>query len=135
MMERKRILIVSDTHNCHLDWYGVPTDERMKRMVRDINAEYRKDPFEMILFLGDYSLDHWKWNIKGSWLAQGRSYTAEFIEKYLRDLPPVPYYMIAGNHEQYGNEKWREITGCDRSLHVLLDDYLFILWDSYGADL
>ena len=134
-MERKRILLISDTHHCHIDWYGVSSDERMKRLVRDIKSEYEKEPFEMILFLGDYSLDHWKWNIKGSWLESGKSYTAELIEKYFSDLPPVPYYMIAGNHEQYGEDKWKEITGCSRSFHVVVGDYLIVLWDSYGADL
>ena len=134
-MKKKRVLLVSDTHNCHIDLYGVSTKERMDRLMRHIQEEYQKDPFEMILFLGDYSLDHWRWQIQGSWLKEGRSYTDEWIKAYFDQLPPVPYYMIAGNHEQYGEEKWREITGCSRSLHVVMDDYLFILLDGYGANL
>ena len=67
-MKKKRVLLVSDTHNCHIDWYGVSTKERMDRLMRHIQEEYQKDPFEMILFLGDYSLDHWRWQIQGSWL-------------------------------------------------------------------
>ena len=43
--------------------------------------------------------------------------------------------MIAGNHEQYGDAKWREITGFPRSFTVECGNYVFILWDSYGADL
>ena len=134
-MDKKRILIISDPHYCHFDWYGVPSEERMERLVRHVNEEYEKQPFEMMLMLGDYSLDHWKWQIKGSWLAEGKSYTDLFVKNYVSRLPKVPCYMIAGNHEQYGNEKWKELTGCDRQLYVTLDDFLFIMIDGYGADL
>ncbi|MBQ8849597.1 MAG: metallophosphoesterase [Clostridia bacterium] len=134
-MAEKRILIVTDTHYCHFDWYGVSADERMERLIRDINAEYERDPFEMILFLGDYSLDHWKWQIQGSWLKEGKSYTDLFVKNYLDGALPTPYYMIAGNHEQYGHEKWKEITGCERQFYVTMDDYLFLMLDSYGANL
>ena len=135
MNYRKRILLVTDFHNCHFDWYGVETDTRMKKMVKDINEEYEKDPFEMILFLGDYSLDHWQWQIKGSYLAQGRSYTKEFMENYKAGLPNVPMFWLAGNHEQYGDELWKEITGNSRQGHFVIEDYLFIMWDSYGGEL
>ena len=32
-MRRTRILIASDIHWCHIEWYGVPTEERMERFV------------------------------------------------------------------------------------------------------
>ncbi|CDE06161.1 metallophosphoesterase [Anaerotruncus sp. CAG:390] len=134
MKKEKRIIIASDAHFCHIDWYGVPTRERIERMARDLNAEYERDPYEFILFLGDYSLDHWKWLIKGSYLARGICNTTDFINTCCCDLP-TPYYMIAGNHEQYGDAKWREITGFPRSFTVECGNYVFILWDSYGADL
>lgn len=133
-MERKRVLIVTDVHYCHENYGGMDPGKKMEMLVEQINNEYAKDPFEFILFLGDYSLDHWAWNVKGSWLVSGKSYTAEMKERYFGGLP-APYYMLAGNHEQYGNEKWREITGCDRSMTVELDGALFILWDSFGGDL
>ena len=69
---------------------------------------------DAILFLGDYSLDHWAWNVKGSWLTEGKSYTKQFVETYLKELP-APHFMLAGNHEQYGEELWKSITGFSRS--------------------
>ena len=132
-MEKKRILLVSDVHICFKDFYGVPTAERMERLVRHIWEEHEKDPFAMILFLGDYSLDFWPYQVKGSWLEQGRSDTAEFVRTYCPKLPSIPRYMIAGNHELYGEELWREITGCGRNLHVVFEDYLFVLWDSFAG--
>lgn len=130
----KRVLIATDIHYCHFVHGGIPRDVRMKRLIDQINEEYEREPFECILMLGDYSLDHWAWQIKGSWLMEGKSNATEFVNKYCQDLP-APCYMLAGNHEQYGEEKWREITGGAREHTVVVGDTLFILWDSYGADL
>ena len=130
----KRVLLISDVHYCQDEYGGIPRGEKAQRLIDQINAEYEKSPFEFIPFLGDYSLDHWAWNTKGTWLMHGKSYTGELIENYLSSLS-VPYYMIAGNHEQYGEENWKKITGFSRNFEVELGDYLFILWDSFGEEL
>lgn len=136
-MSRKRFLIASDIHLCHVDWYGVPTAERMERFVRHVKEEYAKDPFEALLFLGDYSLDHWKWDIQGCYLTEGRSRTKEFVDGYVSSLLElgVPIGFIAGNHEQYGDKLWNELTGYDRKDFIICGDILFILLDTFGADL
>jgi len=136
-MSKKRYLIASDIHWCHIDWYGVPTEERMARFVRHVKEEYEKEPFEALLLLGDYSLDHWKWNIKGSWLAEGKSYTKVFTDRVVAPLKElgIPLAMIAGNHEQYGEVLWHAITGYARRDYVVCDDVLFILPDTFGTEL
>ena len=136
-MSGHRFLIASDIHLCHLDWYGVPTEERMVRFVHHVQEEYAKDPFEAILLLGDYSLDHWKWNIKGCWLTEGKSNTRTFAQSYVAQLEKlgVPIVMIAGNHEQYGEALWTELTGYRRRDHLVCGDILFILPDTFGVDL
>ena len=131
-MEKKRILLISDTHICFKDFYGVSTKERMERLVRHVWAEHQNDPFEMILFLGDYSLDFWPYQVKGSWLEEGRSDTKTFVDEYCSKLPPVPKYMLAGNHELYGEKLWSELTGNGRAMDIVMDDWLFVLWDAYG---
>ena len=131
---RKRIIIASDIHYCQRNWYNVDSDARMEQFIDALQAEYERDPYEMILLLGDYSLDHWKWQEKGTYLTIGRSYTQECVEKYCKRFP-VPYYMIAGNHEQYGEEKWREITGFSRQFSVESDGYLFVMLDTFAGDL
>ena len=131
---RKRIIIASDIHYCQRDWYGWDKDERMEHFLASLEAEYQRDPYDMILMLGDYSLDHWKWQEKGTYLTIGRSYTKEFVEKYCSRLK-VPYYMIPGNHEQYGEEKWREITGFSRQFSVEYGEYLFVMLDTYAGNL
>lgn len=137
-MSRKRILIASDIHWCHLEWYGVSTEERMERFVQHVEEEHRKDPFAAILLLGDYSLDHWAWNIKGCYRNNGTSFTKVLTENVVSRLQKLglPIRMIAGNHEQYGNELWREITGgFSRVDSLVLDEYLFLLPDTFGANL
>lgn len=137
-MERTRVLLASDLHWCHLEWYGMPNRERLDRFAHNMEEEYRKDPFAALLLLGDYSLDHWQWNTQGSYLKEGISNTANFARTYTKRLSAngVELRMIAGNHEQYGYEKWREITGgFERKDHLLIGDYLFILLDTYGAHL
>lgn len=134
MSKNKRILLVSDVHNCHIDWYGVSNAERMERLVKHLQEEYARTPYEMILFLGDYSLDFWEWDELGCYVDHQESRTREFVEKYASRLP-APWTMIAGNHEQYGEAKWHEITGCSRQNAVTVGDWLFILTDSFGKDL
>ena len=131
---KKRILLISDVHYCHCGWYGVSSDERMESLLAHLREEYERDPYEMILFLGDYALDFWEWEIKGCYINEGRSYVREFVNKYCGRLPS-PYMMIAGNHEQYGYEKWKEITGFSRRGSWTTDGWLFILLDSFGANL
>jgi predicted phosphodiesterase len=128
----KRVLLVTDVHYCGPEYGGISRDEKAERLIAQINEEYKKDPFECILFLGDYSLDHWEWQIKGSWLVENRSFTKELQDKYFSKLP-TPYYMIAGNHEQYGEENWKALTGFSREFEVTVGDYLFILWESFGG--
>ena len=44
-----RILMLSDVHLCHLNWFGMTSEQRLDKMVRDLNDEYRNDPYDMIL--------------------------------------------------------------------------------------
>ena len=130
-----RIMITSDLHYCEPVWYEVTSEDRMGRLIRDLGAEYEKEPFDMLLMLGDYSLDFWVCPPFGSVLNRGTSYTEKFMKDVYPHLPPCPKYMIAGNHEQYGNENWKLITGHERRVTVPYGDYLFIILDNFGGDL
>lgn len=133
-MEKQRILLLSDLHYCQDEYGGISRNEKAERIIRLINEEHQKDPFAMILFLGDYSLDHWAWHTLGTWLTEQKSYTKLFFDQYLQNLP-APFYMLPGNHEQYDEAQWQQITGFRRSAEYVIGDYLFILWDSFGANL
>ena len=130
-----RIMLTSDLHYCEPVWYEVTSEDRMGRMIRDLSAEYEKEPFDLMLMLGDYSLDFWVFQPYGSVLARGTSWTEKFMQDVYPHLPPCPKYMIAGNHEQYGNENWKRITGHERRTTVSYGDYLFIILDNFSGNL
>ena len=132
-----RVLVTSDMHYTHLaTWYGVSAEDRLQAWVDAILYEHSLRPFDLIVIAGDTSLDHWKWNGGGSYLKDGVTTTKEFMEKYVSQLPQdVPLFVMAGNHEQFGNEKWKEITGNDRQGSVVLGNDLYLFVDSFAAEL
>lgn len=129
-----RILLTSDIHYCDMRWHGLDTKTIMTRMIDALQAEYNKEPYDLLLMLGDYSLDHWGWRPYGCYINSGVSYTEKFVKEIVPHLP-CPSYMIPGNHEQYGNEKWKALTGFERRTAIPYHDSLFILLDNYDADL
>ena len=133
--ENNRILLVTDIHNCHVEWYDTKNEDRMELLCKTLQESHEKQPYDAILCLGDYSLDFWVWDICGSYLWDPPvSRTKEFVEKY-RCRFPAPSFMIPGNHEQYGNDTWKEITGTPREFAVVYGDYVFAMCDTFAGDL
>ena len=128
---------MSDIHYRCNDYYGRDMEEIAETLTSDLKSEYQKAPYDALLLLGDYSLDHWAWEGGGSFLNQGISNAKIFAEKYLPRLAPsgVEVRMIAGNHEQFGEENWQRLTGHSRNSHIVVDNILFILTDTFGGDL
>ena len=136
---RKRIILSSDIHNCHQDYYDYGTANRMNLFVDSLIEENEKEPIDAIILLGDYSLDFWAWNIKGCYINEGKSRAADFSNEYLSRLksalPDVKFAMTAGNHEQYGEELWNKLTGFSRNDIVILDGYLILILDTFAGNL
>ncbi|MBQ3927775.1 MAG: discoidin domain-containing protein [Clostridia bacterium] len=133
--QRTNILMVTDVHLCHLDWYGMSSPDRMEKMIEDLN-EYRENyGYKAILFLGDYSLDFWETGILGSWRHKEISNTANFLNDYADNLDCKDWYIIPGNHEQYGYELWKDITGFDRQYYLKIGGYLIFMLDNFHGDL
>ena len=129
------VLMMSDVHLCHMSWNGHTSEYRMDKMVKDLNAFNKEDPYSNILFMGDYSLDFWQHGEGGSYVNEGISNTKRLKDEYLSRLDCQNYVMIPGNHEQYSNQKWKEITGNDRQTSLVIGGWLFILLDNFNADL
>lgn len=130
----KQVIICSDLHLCHHGWYGVEGEARLEEFLAAIKKIHQKTPIDQIFMLGDYSLDFWAWQIKGCYLNEGKSYTADFIKKFASRLP-APYLMLAGNHEQYGEEKWQELCGNSRQWAKKIGGWLFIGCDNFAGNL
>ena len=132
-----RVLLASDIHCTHLlEWYGVSCRDRMQMWVDAVLYEHEQKPFDLIIIMGDVSLDFWLYNGGGSYLKEGISTTETFVKEYVSQLPgDLPIFIMAGNHEQYGNEKWKELTGNERRGSYMLGDNLFIMSDTFGGEL
>ena len=133
--KRYHVLITSDMHYTSIYSYAVDKDTRLQLWVDGILAEHKRDPFDLIIILGDMSLDYWGWNGGGSWQRNPRvSETKLFMDKYFSQLPKdVPTLILPGNHELYTNEAWNELTGNNRSETFVLGNNLFIIPDSYAG--
>lgn len=130
-----RILLITDIHNCHIDWQDTRCEDRMNFLCECLKGEYEKHPYDCILALGDYSLDHWKWQEGGSFLWNPPvCRTKEFMEKYASQFPAKAYF-IAGNHEQYGDKTWQELTGNPREFCIVYGEYVFAMLDTFAGDL
>ncbi len=133
--EAKRLILVTDIHHCHGKWYGVESGERMELLCKTLQEEHARKPYDTILSLGDYSLDFWAWEEGGSYLWDPPvSRTEEFVKTYVPEMP-TDFYMIPGNHEQYGHEDWERITGMPREYAVLYGEYVFVMLDTFAGDL
>ena len=132
-----RVLLTSDMHYTYLQtWYGVTAEARLQAWVDAILYEHSLRPFDLIVIGGDTSLDHWEHNGGGSYLKDGVTTTKAFMEKYVSQLPAdVPVFVLAGNHEQFGNAKWREITGNDRQGSMVIGKDLYLFVDSFANEL
>ncbi len=134
-VKHHRILLLTDIHNCHKQWYDIKTQDRMELLCQKVKEVYETRPYDAILCLGDYSLDFWGWETGGCYLGNPPvSRTQEFIEKY-RSRFPVPSFMIPGNHEQYGNETWEKLAGTPREFAVVCEDYVFAMCDTFSGNL
>lgn len=136
MKTKYRVLITSDMHYTDLHPYSkIDKDIRMQLWADGISAEHEADPIDLIILLGDMSLDYWGWNGGGAWQRDQRvCETQLFMEKYFSQLPKnIPTVVVPGNHELYTNEKWKELTGFNRSETFVLGNNLFIIPDSYAG--
>ena len=132
-----RVLLTSDIHCTHLlEWYGVPYRDRMQHWVDSVIAEHEETPIDLLVIMGDVSLDHWQHSGGGSWINEGHSSADEFYMDFVMQLPhDIPVVMIAGNHEQYSYEQWEEIVGHERQEYYVLGENLFLMVDTFRGEL
>ena len=127
---KTRILLASDTHWCHLAWYGMENRARLDKFAADIEAEAENSPVDALLFLGDYSLDHWKWGIKGCYLNEGirNPQTAQLDGIYILHgrnaaLTGFVFYTSKdGQNWDEGTDLGHERGSCYYSNNIVLQD-------------
>lgn len=105
----------------------------MQLWVDSILAEHQRQPIDLIIVNGDVSLDFW--SDGGSYIENQIKETEIFIKGYVSQLPKdVPVVVLPGNHEQYDDVTWLNMTGNARNRVYELGNNLFIMLDLYRVD-
>lgn len=142
---KKRILIVSDMHyttditpeemektNPSInvsaaagDAFGYTQKQKIDRIVSDILKENEKEKLDMVLVLGDLSIDDYSFrNLE-------ENYCKKFKEDCMDKLP-CPVYAIPGNHDSYPNDMWKKAVGTDRQFVIDCDNFVFLMMDNFN---
>lgn len=108
--------------------FGYTQEEKIESITDDIDAFNKREPIEALFVLGDLTLDDYGYrNLPDSYLKK--------IKKDYFDKLDYEFHALAGNHDSYPNEAWKEIMGHDRQYSVKVGDAVFIMLDTFSNDL
>ncbi|MBQ7337817.1 MAG: metallophosphoesterase [Clostridia bacterium] len=128
-----RILLTSDMHCTDLmTWYGVSDESRLQAWVDTVLAEHVKQPFDAMIIAGDISLDY---HAERTPYDKGHSTGLIFMQKFMPQLPALPHFILAGNHEQFSHEDWSALVGNARQGEITLGKDTFLCLDNFREDL
>ena len=134
-----RVIVTSDVHYTDLNGpvNGYNADGRLQLWVNSILQEHEKKSVDLVIVNGDTSLDYRSAGDGGDLLVNDRSGTELFVKNYVSQLRAkgISVVVLPGNHEQYSENDWRELTGNNRNETYELGNNLFIMPDSYGTSL
>ena len=131
--EARKLVLVTDIHNSHELYHNTTSHERLELLCQALHKERDFGEYDAILSLGDYSLDFWRVEVGGSYLWNPPvSRTELFVKNYVPKMPK-DFYMIPGNHEQYGHETWQKICGRPREYVLLYGEYVIVMLDTFGG--
>lgn len=106
------------------DAFGHTQREKIA-MVRDaILTEHEASPLDAVLVLGDLSIDDYDFrNLPDN-------YCRRFKEEVM-DRLPCPAWALAGNHDSYPDEMWREVFGYGRQYALEIGGCVFLMADTF----
>lgn len=108
--------------------FGYTQEEKIQNIMDDIDAFNKRESIEALFVLGDLSLDDYGYrNLPDSYL---QKFKKDFLDKL-----DYNFFALAGNHDSYPNEKWKEIMGTDRQYSVKVGDAAFIMLDTFASEL
>lgn len=103
---------------------GMTQKAKLEKLMSDIRAEHEKEPLDMVLILGDLSIDDYDLRKLPD------NYCRKFKEEVMDKLP-CPVFALPGNHDSYPNSIWEEIFGYPREYSVKLGNNVFLMLDTF----
>ena len=108
------------------DAFGHTQKEKVQCIVKDITSFTDNNPTDAVLVLGDLSIDDYGFrNLPDN-------YCTKFKEDCMEKLA-CPSYAIAGNHDSYPEEMWKEIFGYGRQYSLKIGNAVFVMLDTFKA--
>ncbi len=122
--ELKRRFPESEASAAAGDAFGRTQEEKVQTALADILAEHAKQPLDLVLVLGDLSVDDYDFR------RLPENYCVRFRDELLKRLP-CPAYVLAGNHDSYPDEMWRGMFGYGRQYAIEREGVLFVMLDTF----
>ncbi len=138
-----RVMILSDTHyyttsNIKEDNLGISRAKKKEFLMGQIRKEIDGRGLDAILVLGDLATDNWTVGLEDA-KSDAEMYTKNtYYAKTLYDDCFKPFenelgiYVLAGNHDSFLNEKWKEMFGTDRQFSFKIGNMAFIMLDTFS---
>lgn len=113
--------------------------DRMKNILLDIEFFQNRQKVDSVLVLGDLGNDNYPLNKIGV-NADGTfsDITANYVYKFKNEVMSkfqsqwgISSWALAGNHDSYLNEQWKQIMGYDRQYAKEIGDAVFVMLDTY----
>ena len=122
--EMKQIDPTVNTSVAAGDAFGHTQKEKIDLVREAILAEHEKAPLDGVLVLGDLSIDDYDFrNLPDN-------YCRRFRQEVM-DRLPCPAWALAGNHDSYPDEVWREVFGYGRQFAVEIAGSVFVMADTF----
>lgn len=119
-----RFAVVSDIHYDYDDTEetNMGIDTKMMCLINSMNEEHHKKTLDFLLITGDIH--------DNCTLEKMHTFKKDYLWRF-----EMPVVVFPGNHDNFTDEVWRELTGYGRQFSLETDDFYFIFCDNFGDNL
>lgn len=139
-----RVMVISDIHyyttaNIRDDNLGITRAQKRELLTSQIRKELDGRGLDAILVLGDLATDNWTVGLDDAKNESERYTKNTYYAKALYDEcfrqfeGELGIFVLAGNHDSFLNDKWREMFGTDRQYSFRIGNMAFIMLDTFGS--
>lgn len=139
-----RVMVISDIHyyttaNIRENNLGITRAKKRELLTNQIRKELDGRGLDAILVLGDLATDNWTVGLddaknESEQYTKNTYYAKTLYEECFRQFEnELGIFVLAGNHDSFQNDKWREMFGVDRQYSFRIGNLAFIMLDTFGS--
>ncbi len=104
--------------------FGFTQEQKIEIVRKTVRDVCENTPLDAVMVLGDLSIDDYPYrNLP-------ENYCERFRDRCMNDFP-CQTFALAGNHDSYPDEMWREMFGDGRQFARVIGGCLFVFLDTY----